>query len=83
MIFGHSHILLSMVSSSLLDFSKQEVAVNISVEVAGDFEITGKSDEWSVVEWLVAKAMDWCEVIFGGPFLNDESSVVADTFDRS
>ncbi len=47
----------------MLAFSICEVVVDVSVEVAGDIGIDGKSDEaWSDVEWLMAKTRDWHEV---------------------
>ncbi len=70
-----------MVSSSLLAFSKQEVA-EVSVEVAGAVGIEGKSGILSVVEPFVVDARDWREDFFVGPFSTNGLSVVVETFGR-
>ncbi len=52
-IFGHSQIILSGISSLVLAVSIWgNVAVNVSVEVAGDAGMDGVSDEdaWSEVK---------------------------------
>ncbi len=59
---------MSAVSSSLLAISKEEVAVDVSVEVMGDVGINCKSDEWLVVEWFMVDARDWREDFLVDPF---------------
>ncbi len=70
-IFGYSQIFLSGISSLVLDVSIWgNVAVNVSVEVAGDAGMDGVSDNdaWSKVKWYVLKVGIGAKICALDPF---------------